>query len=195
MRDGSGRRARVREHAVRRRRSWQRAEPTRADAVLARERLQDREPAVRITGRVLGDARGERRRERVLFREDLREAAHVAFDLTHHLRMTMRRIGVERIARDTVTERDRTRLSVRIAIREERALRRTFVLCAGQCAEHLIVGAVLHHQDDEVLDAPAQARVRRERSAFRKRTSRERGGSDAGLEDSSARELHSRPSR
>src|SRR5688500_19404624 len=113
----------MREHAVRRGRTGQRAEPTRTDAVLARERLEDGELTVGVTRRVLGDARGERRGQRMLLGEHLREAAHVAGDLAHDLRMAVRRVRVEGIARVSVPGGSDGRGAVGLWLGDARTLR------------------------------------------------------------------------
>jgi hypothetical protein len=45
-------------------------------------------------------------------------------------------------------------------IGDRRARRRSGVLAAGQRAQHLVIGAILHHEHDEVLDLAAETRDR-----------------------------------
>ena len=84
-------------------------------------------------------------------------------------------------------------------VREAGALGDAVVLVTGEGSEHLVVGAVLEHEDDEVLDLAVE---RLERDAGWTRTSRHaraaprerrRRGSSSEPEEPAARDGHDGP--
>ena len=129
----------------------------RADPILLGQGLQYREMTVAIDRGVVRDVDIARRG--MVGDEPAHETAHVgelcgaaAVNLLAHCSEAVARVGRESIRRRAVPHGDGALRAVGVAIAKRRAVGEAVVFRAGKRAEELVVGAILHHQHDEVID-------------------------------------------